>query len=186
MTGIHWTSVVVIGSVVGILAFGGFAPPIGGPGGGTGGGGTPSTVYLNLSIVPGAYPGTYAYNLTSVRLPHATPIVLTVTNFDPRAGPLARPADAEVIGGMTGVAQFHQGNFYFVGHVLSMTGVSHTFSIRTSGLYLNLPVPPSLGGVLPSSATFTFVVPSVGPYPYSCVVLTSMGIPGLHGMIYST
>ena len=188
MSGIHWTSYVVIGSVVGILAFGGLTAPLGGSGGGTGGGtgGQVAQTYLNVSIVAGAIPGTYVYNLTSIRAPHGTPIIFTITNYDPRAGPVMRPSDAEVIGTLTGYEVVQQNHITYATHVLPMNTISHTFSIRMAGFYLNVPVPPSLGGVLPTTVTVTIALPTPGPYPFQCYVLSSLGLPGLHGTVIST
>ncbi len=191
-----WYTYAAMSVTIGVLSMGGIAPPptahpppalsssptIQPPLSG----GAPVSVYANLTINASSVPGLYAFSPNTLTLPSLVPIVLTISNFDPRPGPVASPQTAEVIGATWGTEVVHQGTYVYATHFLPMNQVGHTFTVRTPQFFLNVPIPPDYTPNLPTTVTVTFVLPAPGTYPFYCAVLTSIGQGGLQGLISAT
>lgn len=128
-------------------------------------------VYRNLSIAFNPSRGTFDYSSAALSVPAGVRVVFTITNYDPSVARVPTSSDAQVLGTI--------GNTISVasaGHTMSMTvvpttDISHTFTISSGGLHLNVPVPPAASSTSPTEVTFSAVFPVTGTFEWGCVVL---------------
>lgn len=62
------------------------------------------------------------------------------------------------------------GSFSFTTNVLSAKAVSHTFTISTGAVHLNVPIPPMQGGH-PAIVSFTALFTTPQYYTWNCMVV---------------
>ena len=171
-------SVVWMGAVA-VVATGGHLPKISLPTSSSSNN-TPETVYLYFTITASPS-GNDIYYPANVTVPVDAIVVVTIVCYDSGINNVSTPY-GNVIGTEGGSATY---NFSTGGPPVSMTSlaegqVSHTFTVSYPGAagalqiaggapFLNVPVPPSPDGVVPTVTTFTVVFTQTGHYIWNCL-----------------
>jgi hypothetical protein len=171
-------SVVWMGSVA-VVATGGHLPKISLPTSSSSNN-TPETVYLYFTITA----STTGYDIfypANVTVPVDAIVVVTIVCYDAGINNVTAPY-GNVLGTEGGSATY---NFSTGGAPVSMTSleqgqIGHTFTVSYPGAagalqiaggapFLNVPIPPSPNGVVPSVTTFTVVFTQTGHYLWNCL-----------------
>lgn len=149
---------------------------------------------ISLSIEKNATTGLYGYVPASVHVPEGTLVEFTITNFDPENHTVSAPFC--LVNGTFGgrMAYMMEGSGMGFGPMrsagsLAPGGVSHTFTISSGGVHLNVPLPPAAGPSAPSVVTFTWLTPGPGEVVWHCEAAdpeaASGGMGGMMGELYS-
>lgn len=143
---------------------------------------TPTTVSVTVNILGGGMPPQWFYSPSTLTLHVYQRVQVTFFNFDTRIGPVPSPFYSYVLGPATGTELVTQYHTSYVAHELALNQISHTFTIVSGGVIVNVPIPPMLGGI-PTKVVVSFVLMVPGTFSFGDVVLSNPPMPGMHGTL---
>lgn len=153
---------------------------------------SPSTDTVQFVIAKDPTSGLFAITPNATHLPANSVVRVSILNFDPENHSVPG-ADCAVAGTLNGTMMWSwmrggmMGGGYGMGpqmrYNLSAAEVSHTFTLRSSGYDLNVPIPVAHSASDPSVVNFSFAVHGAAELPWSC---EGAGMePAMNGMMGS-
>ncbi|MGP8071743.1 MAG: hypothetical protein ACLPZM_01240 [Thermoplasmata archaeon] len=144
--------------------------------------------HLNLTISYNAGVKTYVYAKTDLSIAANTPVVVTITNYDPAANPLFVPWDNRVVGTVGGIEVVNRGDGPSIVTSLPSDGISHTFTVLDAYYNISVPIPPASSASVPSVVTFELVMNQTETTSWACVCQCMPGnmMMGMYGPLVIT
>ncbi len=143
-------------------------------------------VYRNLSIAFDPSAGAFDYSTTTLSVPSNVRVVFTITNYDPSSAMVPAASDARVAGTLGGMITVSTDGSTATVPSVPISDVSHTFTISSGAVHLNVPIPPASPTGTPTQVTFSvdFTVP--GTFTWGCVVLCGADGTMVQSAMYGT